>query len=205
MDPSDSMVIVIDDDPAFRRSSERLIHLAGYAVRTFGTAAEFLRSQLVDVPTCIVLDVRLPGLSGLDLQEALPKAGIHIPVVFITGHGDIPMSVQAMKAGATGFLTKPFLEQDLLDAIRQAIGRDREARKRRAELAALRRRFASLTPREQQVMALVVSGMLNKQIAGELRTSEKTVKFHRGHIMRKMGTRSLAELVRIAEGLKTER
>ena len=205
MDPLDSIVIVIDDDPAFRRSTERLIHLAGYAVRTFGTAAEFLRSRLVDLPTCIVLDVRLPGLSGLDLQEALPKAGIHIPIVFITAHGDIPMSVQAMKAGATEFLTKPFLEQNLLDAIQKAIGRDREARKRRAGLAALRRRFASLTPREQQVMALVVSGMLNKQIAGELSTSEKTVKFHRGHIMRKMGTLSLAELVRIAERLGTER
>ncbi len=205
VDETDSIVIVIDDDLSFRRSTERLIRSVGYSVQSFGTAAEFLRSRIPDVPACVVLDVRLPGLSGLDLQEALPKVGIKVPIIFITAHGDIPMSVQAMKAGAVEFLTKPFRSQDLLDAIELAIAGDRETRKVRARLAGLRARYQLLTAREREVMACVVSGLLNKQIAGELSTAEKTVKFHRGHIMRKMRARSLAALVRMAEHLGIER
>lgn len=201
MDETDSIVFVIDDDPSFRRSTERLLRLAGYAVRSFGTATEFLRSGLLEVPACVVLDVRLPDLSGLDVQEALSKAGIRMPIIFITGHGDIPMSVQAMKAGAFEFLTKPFRSENLLDAIRLAIVRDRETRKARVKLAGLRARYELLTAREREVMACVVSGMLNKQIAGELRIVEKTIKFHRAHIIQKMRARSLAELVRMAEHL----
>jgi FixJ family two-component response regulator len=201
VDETDSIVFVIDDDPSFRRSTERLLRLAGYAVRSFGTATEFLRSGLLEVPACVVLDVRLPDLSGLDVQEALSKAGIRMPIIFITGHGDIPMSVQAMKAGAFEFLTKPFRSENLLDAIRLAIVRDRETRKARVKLAGLRARYELLTAREREVMACVVSGMLNKQIAGELRIVEKTIKFHRAHIIQKMRARSLAELVRMAEHL----
>jgi FixJ family two-component response regulator len=201
VDETDSIVFVIDDDPSFRRSTERLLRLAGYAVRSFGTATEFLRSGLPEVPACVVLDVRLPDLSGLDVQEALSKAGIRMPIIFITGHGDIPMSVQAMKAGAFEFLTKPFRSENLLDAIRLAIVRDRETRKARVKLAGLRARYELLTAREREVMACVVSGMLNKQIAGELRIVEKTIKFHRAHIIQKMRARSLAELVRMAEHL----
>lgn len=204
MDETDSIVFVIDDDPSFRRSTERLLRLAGYAVRSFGTATEFLRSGLLEVPACVVLDVRLPDLSGLDVQEALFKAGIRMPIIFITGHGDIPMSVQAMKAGAFEFLTKPFRSENLLDAIRLAIVRDRETRKARVKLAGLRARYELLTAREREVMACVVSGMLNKQIAGELRIVEKTIKFHRAHIIQKMRARSLAELVRMAEHLGIE-
>jgi FixJ family two-component response regulator len=205
VDETDSIVFVIDDDPSFRRSTERLIRSAGYAVRSFSTATEFLRSGLQEVPACVVLDVRLPDLSGLDLQEALSKAGIRMPIIFITGHGDIPMSVQAMKAGAFEFLTKPFRPENLLDAIQLAIVRDCEIRKARVKLAGLRALYELLTAREREVMACVVSGMLNKQIAGELRIAEKTIKFHRGHIMQKMRARSLAELVRMAEHLGIER
>jgi FixJ family two-component response regulator len=201
MSETDPIVIIIDDDPSFRRSTERLIRSAGFNVQAFGAATEFLRGRRPDAPACLVLDVRLPTLSGLDLQRELARAGVEIPIIFITGHGDIPMSVQAMKAGAIEFLTKPFREQDLLDAIQQAIKRDRTARELQRQLADMRGRYESLTPREREVMAGVVSGMLNKQIAGELGATEKTIKFHRGHIMHKMRAQSLAELVRMGAHL----
>jgi FixJ family two-component response regulator len=201
MATAETMVFVIDDDPSFRRSTETLIGSAGYSVRGFNSAEEFLRSRRPDVPACLLLDVRLPHLSGLDLQRELAKTGVEIPIIFITGHGDIPMTVQAMKGGAIEFLTKPFREQDLLDAIHRAINSDRAARLRRAKLEDLRWRYRSLTAREREVMAHVVTGMLNKQVAHELGTSEKTIKVHRGHIMQKMGTRSFADLVRAAERL----
>ena len=201
MSETDPIVIIIDDDPSFRRSTERLIRSAGFNVQAFGAATEFLRGRRPDAPACLVLDVRLPTLSGLDLQRELARAGVEIPIIFITGHGDIPMSVQAMKAGAIEFLTKPFREQDLLDAIQQAIKRDRTARELQRQLADMRGCYESLTPREREVMACVVSGMLNKQIAGELGATEKTIKFHRGHIMHKMRAPSLAELVRMGAHL----
>jgi FixJ family two-component response regulator len=194
-------VFVIDDDPSFRRSTEMLIESAGLSVQTFSSAEEFLRARRPDVPTCLVLDVRLPQISGLDLQRELAKAGVQIPIIFITGHGDIPMTVQAMKAGAIEFLTKPFREQEFLDAIHRAINFDRTARLQRAKLADLRGRYQALTAREREVMAHVVTGMLNKQIAHELGTTEKTIKVHRGHLMQKMGVKSLADLVRTAERL----
>ena len=201
MATAETMVFVIDDDPSFRRSTEALIGSAGFNVQTFSSAEEFLRSPRPEVPACLVLDVRLPHLSGLDLQRELAKISVEIPIIFITGHGDIPMTVQAMKGGATEFLTKPFREQDLLDAINKGINFDRAARLQRAKLGDLRRRYHSLTAREREVMAHVVTGMLNKQVAQELGTTEKTIKVHRGHIMQKMGVKSFADLVRAAEKL----
>jgi len=201
MREAESIVFIIDDDFLYRASTERLVRSAGFSVESFQSAADFLNSRRPNVPSCLVLDVRLPGSSGLDLQRELAEAGVHLPIIFVTGHGDIPMSVQAMKAGAVEFLTKPFRDQTLLDAIRQAIERDRVARQQRARNADLRRRYESLGPREREVLKCIVSGMLNKQIADELGATERTIKFHRGHIMRKMQVRSLAELVRLAEAL----
>jgi len=197
----DPVVFVVDDDQAIREATRSLLSSVGLRVETFRTAQEFLRSQRPDAPACLVLDVRLPGLSGLDLQRDLAQLGASIPIVFMTGHGDIPMSVQAMKAGAVEFLTKPFRDQQLLDAVQQAIDRDRVERRRRMEIGDLRRREESLTPREREVMALVVTGRLNKQIAAVLGTSEITIKVHRAQVMQKMRADSVAELVRIAERL----
>ena len=193
-----SIVFVVDDDPSVRRAIKRLIGSVGVRVELFGSAQEFLRSTRPDAPSCLVLDIRLPGISGLDFQRELAEANIHIPIIFITAHGDIPMTVRAMKAGAVEFLTKPFRDQDLLDAIHVALERDGTKRQQDAEIATLRERLESLTPREREVLPLVVSGLLNKQIAGEIGTSETTVKVHRSQLMRKMGADSLAELVRLA-------
>jgi FixJ family two-component response regulator len=201
MSETEAMVFVVDDDAPMRESLKNLIRSVGLQVELFASAQEFLRSKRPDLPGCLVLDVRMPGLSGLDLQKRTGEAGIEIPIVFITGHGDIPMSVRAMKAGAVEFLTKPFRDQDLLDAIQQALERDRKAREQRAALEGLRNRFASLTSREREVMKGVVAGLLNKQIGAELGTSETTVKIHRHQVMEKMEAGSLPELVRMADRL----
>jgi FixJ family two-component response regulator len=199
------IVFVVDDDESVREALRSLFRSVSLKVETFGSAADFLRSELPDVASCLVLDVRLPGVSGLDFQAELAKANIHIPIIFMTGHGDIPMSVQAMKAGAVDFLTKPFRDQDMLDAVAAAIERDRSRRKDEQRLSDVRARFDSLTEREREVMGLVTAGLMNKQIAGELGLSEITVKIHRGHAMRKMAARSLADLVRMAEVLGVRR
>ena len=195
-------VFVIDDDALVRAAIQGMLKSVGLRSETFGTTQEFLRSQRPDGPSCLVLDVRLPGVNGLDFQRELAEEGVRIPIIFITGHGDIPMSVRAMKSGAVEFLTKPFRDQDLLDAIHQALDRDRAAREEQSKLAGLRKRYESLTAREREVMRLVVSGRLNKQIAFELGTSEITVKVHRGHVMRKMQAESPAQLGRIAARLE---
>ncbi|HZR60632.1 MAG TPA: response regulator transcription factor [Xanthobacteraceae bacterium] len=200
-----SMVFVIDDDASLREALSRLFASVGLRVKAFASAPEFLQAKLPDCPTCLVLDVRLPGLSGLDFQSELAKANIDIPIVFMTGHGDIPMTVRAMKAGAVEFLPKPFRDQDMLDAVQIGIERDRGRREKAGTAARLKASFNSLTAREETVMGMVTAGLMNKQIAGELGVSEITVKVHRGNVMRKMGAKTLAELVRMADVLGIRR
>jgi RNA polymerase sigma factor (sigma-70 family) len=201
MTEGDAIVYVVDEDASLRVSLQDLLESVGLRVAACASAQEFLRRPRPEVPSCLVLDVRLPGLSGLELQRWLATGNLALPIIFITGHGDIPMSVQAMKAGAVDFLSKPFRDQDLLDAVHQALARDRDARAQQAERAALRRRFEALTPRQRDVMARMVAGLLNKQIAGELGTSEATVKTHRKQVMAKMRAESLADLIRFADQL----
>ena len=199
------IVFVIDDDDALREALSSLFRSVGLRVKAFASASEFLQMELPDEPTCLVLDVRLPGLSGLDFQAELAKADIDIPIVFMTGHGDIPMTVRAMKAGALEFLPKPFRDQDMLDAVQAGLERDRSRRRAARDSARLRANFNRLTSREQEIMGLVTAGLMNKQIAGELGVSEITVKVHRGNVMRKMAAKSLAELVRMADALGIRR
>jgi FixJ family two-component response regulator len=199
------IVFVIDDDDSMRRGLTNLFESVGLRVEALGSAPELLERKLPDVPSCLVLDIRLPGMSGLDFQDLLEKAAIHIPIVFMTGHGDIPMSVKAMKAGAADFLTKPFRQQEMLDAVTAAIERDRNRRQDERIVSSARALFETLTPREREILALVAAGLMNKQIAAEIGIAEITVKIHRGHIKKKMGTRSLADLVRITEMLGIRR
>jgi FixJ family two-component response regulator len=205
MPPSEApTVLVVDDDASVREALSSLFRSVGLDVRSFASAPALLQSKLPEAPTCLVLDIRLPGLSGLDFQAQLAKANIHIPIIIVTGHGDIPMSVRAMKAGAVDFLTKPFRDQDMLDAVAQAIERDRVRRDSEKALTAVRKLFESLTTREREIMTHVTAGLMNKQVAAELNLSEITVKIHRGHVMKKMGVRSLADLVRMAETLELQ-
>jgi FixJ family two-component response regulator len=199
------IVFVIDDDESMRGALTNLFRSVGLRVEVFGSAPELLQSKLPDVASCLVLDIRLPGLSGLDFQTELAKANIHIPIIFMTGHGDIPMTVRAMKAGAIDFLTKPFRHQEMLDAVAMAIERDRKRRKDEKIVSSAQALFETLTPREREVLSLVAAGLMNKQVAAEIGIAEITVKIHRGHIMKKMGTRSLADLVRITEMLGIRR
>jgi FixJ family two-component response regulator len=199
------IVYVVDDDAVMREALSSLFRSIGLRVQVFSSAPELLQGKLAETASCLVLDIRLPGVSGLEFQAELVKAGIHIPIIFMTGHGDIPMSVKAMKAGAVDFLEKPFRHQEMLDAVALAIDRDRKRRDGEKTLSELQARFESLTPREREVIGLVTAGMMNKQIAGEMGVSEITVKIHRGHLMRKMQARSLADLVRMAEALGVRR
>jgi RNA polymerase sigma factor (sigma-70 family) len=205
MSEPEAIVFVVDDDPSVRSAIKRLIASVGLQVELFGSAQEFLASRLPNLPSCLILDIRLPGISGLALQRQLAEANVQIPIIFITAHGDVPMTVRAMKAGAVEFLTKPFGDQDLLDAIHLALERDRTRRQQEEELAALRERFESLSPREREIVGMVVSGMLNKQIAARIGTAENTVKVHRSRAMEKMQAKSLADLIKMMERLQVPR